>query len=328
MLPTIENNQPRTFDRTAIFHYLDTLIGNTKLHQLNYDHGNLFTKLEFQNIFGSIKDRPALYIMKKAFEQELIDDDTTVVESTSGNFGIALAGICRLLKIKFVPVIDPNISGEKENILKLNGCEPVRVSERDDTGGFLLNRRKMVRNYMEEHRNAFTPNQYENPDNYMAYYHTLGNEICNSFRLLDYAFVSVSTGGTITGLSNKLKEHYKNIRIIAVDVRGSMIFSDKPAIRKLSGMGASLRTPLFDNAQIDDFIILSQADIIKGCEALFSRHSLFLGASSGAAYAAADMVLKRLNKKTVNAIFISPDGGNSYIDTVYNSKWVTENITT
>ena len=328
MLPIIENTQPRAYDRTAIFHYLDTLIGNTKLHRLNYDHGNLYTKLEFQNIFGSIKDRPALYILRKAYERHLIDDDTTVIESTSGNFGIALAGICRLLKIKFVPVIDPNISGEKANILKLNGCEPVRVSERDETGGFLLNRRKVVKEYLEEHQNAFTPNQYENPDNYMAYYYTLGNEICNVIHDLDYAFISVSTGGTITGLSQRLKEHYKNIRIIAVDVQGSMIFSNKPAIRKLSGMGASLRTPLFDNAQIDDFVILSQADIIKGCESLYSRHSLFLGASSGAAYAASDLVLKRLNKKNINAIFISPDGGNSYIDTVYNSKWVTENIIT
>ena len=307
---------------------LEDLIGKTKLYKLNYSYGNLYAKLEQQNFFGSIKDRPAFYILKKAIEENLINEDSTVIESTSGNFGIALAGICKALKIKFIPVIDPNVSTEKENILRLNCSEIIKISEPDKTGGFLLNRIAAVRKYLKEHENAYTPNQYENPNNYMAYYHSLGDEIGDKFAKLDYAFISVSTGGTITGLSNRLKEQYKNIVIIAVDVEGSLIFSDKPKIRKISGMGASLRTAFFDKAIIDDFIILSQAEIVQGCQDLLTEHNLFLGSSSGAAYAAANKVLKKMNKKTINAIFISPDAGISYLDTIYNNEWVAKNMLT
>jgi N-(2-amino-2-carboxyethyl)-L-glutamate synthase len=309
-----------------IIRQLDQLIGNTRLHKLNYSSGNLYTKTECQNFFGSIKDRPAYYILKKAIEKNLINSSTTIIESTSGNFGIALAGICRALKLKFVPVIDPNISAEKENIMKLSRCEIIKVTERDETGGFLLNRIRKVKEYLQDHENSYTPNQYENPDNYMAYYHTLGQEIVNNFSRLDFAFISVSTGGTITGLSNKLKEKFKNIRIIGVDVKGSLIFDNKPAIRKISGMGASMRTSLLDKALIDEVIILSQQEIIAGCRELFFGHNLFLGGSSGAAYAAANRFLEKYKKRNINAIFISPDAGNSYLDTLYNDEWVINNI--
>jgi cysteine synthase A len=306
--------------------FLERVIGHTRLHRLNYPYCNLFTKLESQNFFGSIKDRPAFYIIQRAVERGLITGNTTVFESTSGNFGIALANICKSLNIKFVPVVDPNISAEKENILRLLGCDVVRVTERDETGGYLINRIRRVREYVGASPNAYTPNQYENPDNYLAYYHTLGKEITDELPSLDYAFISVSTGGTIAGVSNRLKEKYKGVKIIAVDVEGSMIFSDKPAERKISGMGASIRTSLVDKAIIDDHIILSQSEIIKGCQSLLDEHSLFLGASSGAAYAAANKVLKKTTNFASNALFISPDAGNSYIDTIYNKAWVDKNI--
>ena len=311
---------------TNIIGQLELLVGGTKLHKLTYRYANLFTKLEHQNFFGSIKDRPALYILKKAIEQNLIRQQTTVIESTSGNFGIALASICKALKVKFIAVVDPNISSEKERILRLNKADIIKVTESDPTGGYLLNRIKTVKRFLSDNPNSYSPNQYENPNNYLAYYHTLGKEISNAFSRLDYAFISVSTGGTITGLSNHLKEQFKGIKIIGVDVQGSLIFSDKPAIRKISGMGASMRTSLFDKALIDDFVILSQAEIIKGSRDLLDEHNLFLGGSAGAAYAAADMFLKKMNKKEVNAIFISPDSGSSYLDTLYNSDWVAKNI--
>lgn len=305
---------------------LDGMIGNTRMHKLNYPDANLYTKLECQNFFGSIKDRPALYIIKKAIEQNLVQENTTIIESTSGNFGISLASICQTLRLKFISVIDPNISIEKEKILKLNNAKLIKVTEPDKTGGFLLNRIRTVQEYIRENQNSYTPNQYENPNNYMAYYYTLGQEISAFFTELDYAFISVSTGGTITGVSNRLKEQFKNVKIIAVDVEGSLIFGDKPRVRKLSGMGASMRTQLINKALIDDFIILSESEIIKGCRNLLTEHNLFLGGSSGAAYVAADRVLKKSSRKNLTAIFISPDAGSSYLDTIYNNDWVTQNI--
>lgn len=304
---------------------LESSIGHTKLHKLNFSFGNLYAKLECQNIFGSIKDRAAYYIIKNAIEENLITNESTIIESTSGNFGVSLANICNALDINFIPVIDPNICREKEAHLKLLCPKLIKVTERDETGGYLLNRIKTVQNFLVQHPNTFTPNQYENANNYLAYYHSLGEEICNSFSKLDYAFISVSTGGTITGVSMRLKEKFKNIVIIAVDVQGSMIFCNEPKIRKITGMGASKRSVLFDNALIDDFAILSEPDIVKGSHELMLKHNLFLGASSGAAFFAAKTILEKLNNPHANAVFIAPDAGYAYLDSIYNNEWLIKN---
>lgn len=313
-------------DQLESLKQLQSLIGNTKLHRLNFECANLYVKLEHQNFFGSIKDRAAFYIIKEAIEGNLIKKHTSIIESTSGNFGISLANICKALHLNFIPVVDPNISKEKESQLKLLCSNIIKVDEVDETGGYLLNRIRRVKKYLEESKNAFNPNQYENPNNYMAYYHSLGEEICSSFSKLDYAFVSVSTGGTITGLSMRLKQKFKNIKIVGVDVEGSMIFSNKMKTRKISGIGASQRSKFFDKSLIDEHIILSQADIIKGCNELLLNHNLFLGASSGAAYFAAISYLRKIKKNNTNAVFIAPDSGHSYIASIYNDDWIAKNI--
>lgn len=305
---------------------IEQRIGHTSLCKLNFYPGNLYTKLEYENCFGSIKDRPALYIIKNAILSGLINEESTIVESTSGNFGLALAGICKTLGIKFIPVIDPNISAQKEQLLRLLSHSVIKVTERDETGGYLLNRIKVVREFLENDPRAYNPNQYENPNNYLSYYYTLGEEVCNSFDRLDYAFISVSSCGTIIGLSQRLKEKFPNIRIVGVDVEGSMIFSSKPKNRKLSGLGASKQSPLIHNALIDEAVILSEKEIVHGCHELLNKHSLLVGASSGAAYAAAKRVLTRSGNSNTNALFITPDSGNSYLDTVFSQEWVNQNI--
>ena len=305
---------------------LKASIGNTKLHKVNSDYGNLYAKLEYQNIFGSVKDRAAYYIIRMGIEQNLISGNTTIIESTSGNFGISLSNICNALNLKFIPVIDPNISKEKETQLKLFCSDIIKVTERDETGGYLLNRIKTIQKYINENKNVFNPNQYENSNNYLSYYHTLGEEICNSFSRLDFAFISVSTGGTITGVSRRLKERFKDIKIIGVDVEGSMIFNNVPKVRTITGIGASKRCIHFNHAIIDDYVVLSQSDIVKGANELLLKHNLFLGASSGAAYVAAEQILKKENNKNLNAVFICPDGGYAYLESIFNKEWVTKNI--
>ena len=307
--------------------HLGSLIGNTPLHKLQFGQCNLFTKLEHMNLFGSIKDRPAHFILKNAIAGGEINADTTVIESTSGNFGIALAGICRAIGLKFIAVIDPNISRQKEQMLNMMSYDVIRVKEPDETGGYLLNRIKKVRSFISQNKNAYNPNQYENPNNYLSYYHTIGNELINSFSRLDYLFISVSSGGTVIGLSNRIKETFSNCRIIAVDIEGSMIFNNTPKERKISGIGASMRSALMDKALIDDVVILTQIEILEGCHELFFDHSLFLGPSSGAAYMAVKKVLgSRKLKPGVNAVFISPDNGYSYLDSIYSEDWVNRNI--
>jgi N-(2-amino-2-carboxyethyl)-L-glutamate synthase len=305
---------------------IENLIGNTFLHQLKFPYCNLYTKLEYQNCFGSIKDRPALYILKKLCYENKLTADQVIVESTSGNFGIALAGICRAIGLKFVAVIDPNISLQKEQLLRLLSHDVIKVTERDETGGYLINRIKTVNEFVSINKNSFNPNQYENPDNYLSYYNTLGTEICKSFTKLDYAFISVSSGGTIIGLSRKLKEEFPSIKIVGVDVEGSVIFSNVAKKRHLSGLGASKRTPLLEKALIDDFVILSEREIVGACKELLTYHSLLVGPSAGAAYCAAKNLMSHENRNNANALFITPDSGSGYLDTIFNDTWISINI--
>lgn len=310
----------------TIFERINRLISNTPLIELDWSSCHLFAKIEANQFTGSIKDRAAAYIIRRAVENGLINQGTTIVESSSGNFGIALAALCRVIGLTFVPVIDPNITKEKENLLRLLASRVIKVTKQDSSGGYLLTRMNAVRTFLMLHPNSYNPNQYENPDNYLAYYNTLALELCDSFDTLDYAFISVSTGGTITGVSVRLKERFDHVKIVAVDVEGSLVFSGVAKTRRIPGMGASLRSSFLDIAKIDDALILTEKEIVMGCFELLNEQGVFGGPSSGAAYYAAKRVLSRLGRHDVNAVIICPDKGNAYLDTVYNRSWATKVI--
>src|SRR6266545_4673886 len=182
----------------------------------------LVAKLEYVNPVGSIKDRPAFWILKRAAERGEIGEETTVIESSSGNFASALAAFTRLVGLKFIPVIDPNISGTYESFLRRLCPTVVKVEDRDDTGGFLKTRLQMVKHLCATIPNAYWTNQYGNHDAVDAHYELTGGEICADFDALDYAFIGVSTAGTIAGISRRLKERYPKVRIVAVDTQGSV----------------------------------------------------------------------------------------------------------
>src|SRR5213592_5140773 len=189
---------------------------------------NLFAKLEYVNPVGSIKDRPAYWILKRAAERGDICDETTVIESSSGNFAAALAAFTHLVGLRFIPVIDPNISSTYESFLRRICPTVVKVEDRDDTGGFLKTRLQRVKHLCATIPNAYWPNQYGNPDAMEAHYELTATEICDDFDSLDYVFIGVSTAGTIAGVSRRLKECYPKIRVIAVDIEGSVIFGGAP----------------------------------------------------------------------------------------------------
>lgn len=303
------------------------LIGNTPTCRLKGTSA-LYAKLEHYNLMGSVKDRPAYYILRNAIRDGRVNKYSTVIESTSGNFGIALAGLCKRLGLKFIPVIDPNITAEKAEMLRVLSHRVVRVEERDAMGGYLLNRIEMVKELMKCIPEAFNPNQYENEDNFWAYYHSLGNEICQQFSHLDYLLVSVSSGGTITGLSRRLKEKFPRLQVIAVDIEGSLVFDDVPKARKLSGLGSSMRTPLVDKALIDHVIILTHEQILRGCHALLEEQGILGGASSGAVYMACLLAQQKYGtaEPDTTSLLIMPDNGSAYLDSIYNPQWVAKNF--
>lgn len=303
------------------------LVGNTPVHQLNFDKCRLYAKLEFANYSGSIKARPAISIIEEFLKNNKLTPQSTIIESTSGNFGIALALISRYIGVKFIAVYDANISKEKEKQLRLFSYDTVKIDVRDPSGSYLGNRIKYVKEYLKNHPSAITPNQYENEQNFLSYYNGMGVEIAGQFDRLDYIFIAVSTGGTIVGLSNRLKKSFPGIKIIAVDVQGSLIFQNQPKKRFIAGMGSSCRSEMMNKALNDEVIILEETEIVKGCHALLNEQSVFAGGSSGAVYRAATEYLSNNQVDLeAKALIICPDGGEGYLDNVYNPHWVAQNI--
>jgi N-(2-amino-2-carboxyethyl)-L-glutamate synthase len=306
---------------------IKSFIGNTPLKQLEDEKTNLFVKLEYTNYSGSIKDRAVFNILSNAISKGLVNEKTTIVESSSGNFAISLALMCRTLGLKSIVVIDPNINVDYEKALNVLADKVVKVQQRDETGGFLLTRLQTVEEICTTKKNVYWTNQYENPFNFLAYHNGLAVEICDAMPVLDYAFIGVSTCGTIAGISKRLKEHYNSVRIVAVDIEGSIIFGNEPRKRHISGLGSSKVPPLLSQADIDDVVMVSEAHIVKGSRMLLRDHAIFGGASAGAMYYAARHYFNEtpLSYKP-SCLFLCPDKGHAYLDNIYNADWVHDNI--
>ncbi len=324
-LPSVRRPPRSAASLAARLEQLGRILRPTPHVQLAVEGMQLFAKLEYTNPVGSIKDRPAFWILKRAAERGEICDETTVVESSSGNFASALAAYTRLLGLKFIPVIDPNISATYESFLRRMCPTVVKVEERDDTGGFLKTRLEMVKHLCATIPNAYWTNQYGNPDAMDAHYRLTAGEICDDFDSLDYVFIGVSTAGTISGVSRRLKECYPKVRIIAVDARGSVIFGDAPRKRHIPGIGASIVPPLLSHAEIDDVVLISERETVAACRELLATHGLFVGGSSGSAYAAVKRYapkMRGVGEPTV--LFLCADRGTAYLDTVFDPAWATK----
>src|SRR5881409_385287 len=283
---------------------------------------NLFAKLEYVNPVGSIKDRSAFWILKRAAERGEISEETTVIESSSGNFATALAAFTHLVGLCFIPVIDPNISSTYESFLRRICPTVVKVEERDDTGGFLKTRLQKVQELCADIPNAYWTNQYGNLDAMEAHYELTAGEICADFETLDYVFIGVSTAGTISGVSRRLKEHYPNIRVIAVDTEGSAIFGRAPRRRHIPGIGSSIVPQLLSYAKIDDIVLISELETVQACRERLTSHGLFVGGSSGTAFAVVKRYAARMPAdKRPTALFLCADRGTPYLDTVFDPKW-------
>jgi N-(2-amino-2-carboxyethyl)-L-glutamate synthase len=300
----------------------EKIIRETPIIRLADEHLDLYAKLEFLNGVGSVKDRPALWILKRAIERGEVGPDTTVVESSSGNFACALATFCRMLTLKFVPVIDPCVPPVYESYLRTHCERVVKVEEFDDAGGYLKSRLGMVKTLLTDIPESYWPNQYGNPDGMDAHYRLTAAEICRDLPKLDYAFIGVSSAGTVSGLSRRLKEHYPSVRIIAVDAEGSVIFGQKPKRRHISGIGSSISPPLLEHALIDDIVIVPESDTVIACHDLLERHGLFVGGSTGTAYSAIRRYFSVADRKgRAKVLFLCCDRGTAYLHNVFNSEW-------
>lgn len=303
---------------------LNNLIGNTPVQSLNTQGHNLFAKLESFNLLDNIKVRPAYYILSKSILSGEIKSTTKIIESSSGNFGLSLAVICNYLSLDFIPVIDPNTSPIYESLLRASVRNVIKVKKRDDTGGFLKTRLSTVHSFINKNPDSFWVNQYGNNNNFLAHYEGIGKEISDFRPVPDYIFVAVSTLGTISGLSTRIKEEHPNCKIVAVDVEGSEIFNTKPQRRHIPGIGSSIHPKFIHKSKIDDVLIIPEFKGIVACWRLLKKEGIFAGGSSGCVYYAAKNYIKENNLQNSGKTFmmIFPDGGYPYTNTIYNSDWI------
>lgn len=316
------------FMETRVIPNVISLIGNTPLVELELPfHGSsirVFAKLEMFNPGGSIKDRPASFMIQQAIAVGRITQDSHLIESSSGNLAIAIAMIAQQTNLRFTAVIDPNITRANRDLIKAYGAEIELVDEKDEEGGYLHTRIRRVRRFLKEVPGAVWLNQYANPDNQRAHYEGIGAEIVRDMPVEPtHAFIGVSTCGTIMGVARRLREAWPNIRIVAVDVVGSVIFGSPSARRRLPGIGASRVPEQLDAREIDEVVYVTDWESVQGCHRLVRNESLLAGGSSGSIIAAVEKMAPRLPRGAV-IVTVLPDRGERYLDSVYNPDWLAE----
>ena len=296
-----------------------TLLRETPIIRLEHEPVDLYAKLEFLNGVGSIKDRPAFWMLKRAIERGQVRPGTTIIESSSGNLARSLATFCEILELPFIPVIDPLVSPLYESFLRAHCKTVVKVTEHGDSGGYLQARLEVVNRLLSGLAGvSYWPNQYANPDASEAHYLLTAGEICRTLPDVDYVFIGVGSAGTVAGVSRRLKEHNPGIRIIAVDAGGSVTFGQPPKMRSIPGLGSSIRPPLLDHAAIDDVVIVKETETIVACHQLLERHGQFVGGSTGTVYGAIRRYFPdRIRGRRPRVLFLCCDRGDAYRHSIY-----------
>jgi cysteine synthase A len=300
---------------------LVSCIGTTPIVALDrlfpQDDVEVLAKLEFLNPGGSVKDRPARYIIERGLASGEITSETTLVESTSGNMGVALAMVAKIHGIRFIAVVDPNVVQANLAIIRYLGARVEMVTEHDQNGGYLGTRIARVHELLREEPGALWINQYENSLNRDSHYYGTGEEIVSSLdRPVDCLVVAVSTTGTIMGVARRLRRAYPKMRVVAVDSIGSIIFGGPPTTRRFPGIGSSRRPGLLNFAEIDRVVHVSEEEMVKGCRDLLREEAILAGASSGSVIAGIRRLLPVL-PTPVRVMTLLPDRGERYLDSVY-----------
>jgi cysteine synthase B len=284
-------------------------IGNTPLVQLVALNGNpdvkIFAKLEGNNPGGSIKDRPAFYMITMAEESGELTKDKTIIEPTSGNTGISIAmiGAAKGYKVKlFMPEC---VSVERQLILQAFGAEVVLTPAKEAVDGAIRRAHEALK---AEPGKYYMPNQFDNPNNILSHYETTGPEIYNQTKGRVDVFVCVmGTTGTLIGTGNYLKEKIPGIKIVGVEPTVGH------TIQGLKNMQESVVPGIYDPKALDEKVTIEDDDAFEMARLLAVKEGLFTGMSSGAAVAGALKVAKKMKKGII--VVILPDRGDRYLST-------------
>ncbi|MFJ7150326.1 2,3-diaminopropionate biosynthesis protein SbnA [Streptomyces sp. NPDC100445] len=281
----------------------------------------LYLKCEGFNFAGSIKLKAANAMVEGAEREGTLKSDSVLVESSSGNLGVALSMIAASKGYRFLCVTDSRCNLSTRLLMEALGSEVHIVADLDSNGGFLGTRLDYVRDLCASDDRYVWLSQYTNAQNWQAHYRTTAPEIAQHFPRLDALFIGTGTAGTLMGCARYFRERRRPVRIIAVDSVGSVAFGGEPGRRMIPGLGMSMRPPLLDETLVDEVIRVEEADTIRTCHRLARRGFLF-GGSTGTVVSAATSWLARHGSRDLTAVAIAPDLGERYLDTIYQTNWL------
>lgn len=286
---------------------------------------DVFLKLEGFNITGSIKIKTAIGLVEDLEQRGIArPNETVLIESSSGNLGLALSLICAIKGYKFICVTDPNANRATLRGMELYGAKVIVVEDRDAAGGYLGSRIKTIDHILQSDSNAVWLNQYANIANKNVHADQTANEIAREFDKVDWVFVGAGTTGTLTGISERLRQVFPRIKVVAVEPAGSVTFGGSPGKRNIPGIGASVRPKLADLVKPDRIATISEEKTIEACLSFVRNYHLLVGGSTGTVLAAIQQIAPEFGRGDT-IVAISADLGEKYLDTIYDPAWV-ENL--
>ncbi|MBE6839694.1 MAG: cysteine synthase A [Ruminococcus sp.] len=298
---------------------LTEFIGNTPMLELvNYEKKNnlkakIAAKLEYFNPLGSVKDRVANAMIEEAIKNGKINNETVIIEPTSGNTGIGLAFVCASKGLKLILVMPETMSIERRKIVSALGAEVVLTAGADGMKGSI----KKAGELKEEYGNAFIPQQFENEANPHIHSITTAEEIWSDTDGKVDIFVSaVGTGGTLTGTAKGLKKKNPDIKVVAVEPASSAVLSGENAgAHKIQGIGAGFIPKVMDLSVVDEIIKIDNDSAYEAAREIAKTDGVLVGISSGAALSAATQLAMRDENKGKTIAVIFPDTGERYLST-------------
>lgn len=297
-------------------------IGRTPLVRLNRIAENteaaIYAKLEYQNPLGSVKDRIGMAMIEAAETDGRINRDTTIIEPTSGNTGIALAFVCAVKQYRLILTMPETMSLERKKLLKHLGAQLVETPGADGMKGAITRARELL----AETENAYMPDQFSNPANPAIHRQTTAEEIwLDTAGNVDIFVAGVGTGGTITGVSEAIKARKPVFKTIAVEPEASPVLSGGSAGKhKIQGIGAGFVPPVLNTGIIDEVVTVSDAAAFETARNLAKMEGILCGISSGAAVWAALQVGARSENRGKQIVVILPSTGERYISTELMSE--------
>lgn len=300
-----------------IYSDFSSLVGNTplldasRLCENESIDARLLLKLEYFNPAGSVKDRVAVNMLKKATAKGLISKGATVIEPTSGNTGIGLAAACVSMGYKAILVMPDTMSVERQQLLKAYGAEIVLTEGAKGMSGSIDKANELH----EKTPNSFIPSQFENRDNPESHILTTGPEIYKDTEgEVDVFVACIGTGGTVSGTGAYLKKQKSDIKVIGVEPFDSPLITKGVAGKHgIQGIGANFIPDNLDMSVIDEVLTVKTEDAFSMCRSLASSEGLLVGISSGAALCAAKELAQRDENKGKNIVVLLPDSGERYM---------------